>query len=217
MRVLPFFQFGVFVRCLCFRDSYFATTKTLNIVLNRSKLPTHEMYKPATLNEEFQRQFWFTKNAVPSFFNKEIRTLHLAQKHAWNRRAALHKPVLGQKVLCHSIFLDIRDFPKANISKESNSIQGKYSTKYKTCHKLLYVKRYCILCKVTRLQSWGLCRGLWGRCLQFWVIVFKQWHLCFHCVQLLMTESTILHRVSKMCSVNENVFILLCNVCFSKL
>ena len=53
-------------------------------------------------------------------------------------------------------------------------------------------------------------------CLQFWVTVFKQWRPCFHCVQLLMSESTILHCVSKMCSVNENVFIWLRKVCFSK-
>ena len=35
-------------------------------------------------------------------------------------------------------------------------------------------------------------------CLQIWVIVFR------HCVQLLLTESTILHHVSNMCLVNEN-------------
>ena len=55
-------------------------------------------------------------------------------------------------------------------------------------------------------------------CLQFWVTVFKQWRPCFHCVQLLMSESTILLCVSKMCwlcSVNEKKCVLASTKVFS--
>ena len=96
------------------------------------------------------------------------------------------------------------------------SLAGAFSSgQYRWCH-------MCLQFWVTVFKQWGCVFGQYRWChvcLQFWVTVFKQWRPCFHCVQLLMSESTILHCVSKMCwlcSVNENVFIWLRKVCFSK-